>query len=67
LGSGKERVWIRGVCPLLGFTAVLVFKRERWSMTRLTHNPRIERWRQEDLEFKVILSYIVSLGLAWAT
>jgi hypothetical protein len=36
-------------------------------MTRLTHNPRIERWRQEDLEFKVILSYIVSLGLAWAT
>lgn len=27
----------------------------------------LKRWRQEDHEFKVILSYIVSWRLTWAT
>lgn len=27
----------------------------------------LERWRQEDEEFKVILGYIVSKEAAWAT
>lgn len=29
--------------------------------------PVLQRWRQEDQEHKVILSYIVSLSIAWAT
>jgi hypothetical protein len=28
--------------------------------------PELQRQKQEDSEFKVILGYIVSLGLAWA-
>lgn len=27
----------------------------------------LQRWRQEDHEFKVILSYVVSWRLTWAT
>lgn len=27
----------------------------------------LEKWRQEDQEFKFLLSYIVSLRMAWAT
>ena len=29
--------------------------------------PALERWRQEDQDFKASLSYIMSLKLAWAT
>lgn len=29
--------------------------------------PTVRRWRQEDLKFTVILGYIGSLRLAWAT
>lgn len=29
--------------------------------------PTLAKWRQEDPEFKVILSYIVSLRSSWAT
>lgn len=38
--------------------------RESWSSTGIL---ALERWRQKDQEFKVILCYTVNLRIAWST
>lgn len=55
---------------------------KQWNQTASDHEPEeilscwiwysvviqaVGKWRQEDQEYKVILSYVVSLSPAWAT
>lgn len=40
---------------------------ESWAWSCILLTPALRRWIQENQEFKIILSYLFSVKLAWAT